>query len=114
MRYGALIVVTAMLAACSGKPADPIEEENTTLKIRAEIALESKLRDPKSAEIESFVSRISGSPVVCGTVNAKNAFGGYTGRQLFVFAGDRAVLAEEIGAESFAGFWADNCKDLTG
>ena len=112
MRRVMILGAVLALAACSAEAVDPVAEEDQTLKIRAELAIEQRLRDPKSAQFESFVSRISGTPVVCGTVNSKNAFGGYSGRQPFVYAGGIATLSEEVGSESFAGFWDDNCKPL--
>lgn len=45
------------------------------------------LRDPYSAKYtfdEWKVDDGSGRSVACGTVNSKNGFGGYTGKQLFI------------------------------
>lgn len=51
----------------------------------AEASVRAKLKDPASAVFSQV--RIVGSGVdqrVCGLVNAKNSFGGYTGDQRFV------------------------------
>jgi hypothetical protein len=57
-------------------------------------AFVQRLKDPASRQI-SYVGKPYGS-AVCGTVNAKNSFGGYTGQQVFLAyfdgAGDLAHL----------------------
>lgn len=65
---------------------------------RAQAAIRQKLKDPDSAKfgktIVKTVPNAAGKPttVVCGTVNAKNAFGGYVGERPFmVFAADNEV-----------------------
>ena len=50
----------------------------------AEQVVSSQLRDPDSAQFDPFDLRfhlVSSGMIVCGTVNAKNGFGGYTGKQ---------------------------------
>lgn len=110
-----IFVFAAVLAvaACGGAQPDAEQKENDNLRIKAEVAVEAKLRDPGSAQFEAFVSRISGEPVVCGTVNAKNAFGGYTGKQLYIYADGQALLSEEVVPETFSEIWSESCKPLT-
>jgi hypothetical protein len=43
----------------------------------------SRLIDSDSAKISAKVVYVEGGPVVCGTVNAKNSFGGYVGDKPF-------------------------------
>lgn len=50
-------------------------------KARIDAAFVGMLKDPDSRKIE--YGQTYGS-AVCGTVNARNAFGGYTGRQVFL------------------------------
>lgn len=61
---------------------------------KAEASVREKLKDPASAVFSQ--ERIVGSGVdkrVCGFVNAKNSFGGYTGNQEFVtFFGSLAYV----------------------
>lgn len=113
MKRTAILVAALSVTACGGSKADPEQTENDALKIKAEVAVEAKLRDPSSAQFEAFVSRISGEPVVCGTVNSKNGFGGYTGKQAFIYAGGQAILAEEVVPETFFGIWSEGCKPLS-
>ncbi|MEZ0237666.1 MAG: hypothetical protein ACAH06_06350 [Methylophilaceae bacterium] len=54
---------------------------------RAKAAIGRNLKDPYSAVYEGiyFGKTAKGDPVVCGTVNAKNSMGGYTGRKRFYY-----------------------------
>jgi hypothetical protein len=51
-------------------------------------AIRTQLKDPESATFRNvhFYSG-GGTPVVCGEINARNGFGGYTGFERFVSAG---------------------------
>ena len=64
------------------------------------------LRDPDSARFDDSMfggKSLSGEIDVCGTVNSRNGFGGYTGRQSFFMAWQDAMEpAVELGDE--AGF----------
>ena len=52
------------------------------------------LRDPASAQFRNLriVTTILDTKKVCGEVNARNGFGGYTGFTPFVFYGRAAIL----------------------
>lgn len=113
MKRTAILLAALAAASCGGSPADPTQQEDNDLKIKAEVAVERKLKDPSSAQFEAFVSRLSGEPVVCGTVNAKNGFGGYSGRQPFIYAGGQAILSEEAAPETFSSIWSESCKPLS-
>lgn len=74
----------------------------------------SKLKDPDSARFDGlYVSRKIGTPVVCGTVNAKNSFGGYSGKVRFISGGDGiATQIENSGEMSLSEFekaWVGAC-----
>jgi len=83
----------------------------------AERAVRANLRDGASAqfgETAAYRSR-AGLIIVCGTVNAKNAFGGYPGPQRFIRIGHSdAVLLEETGQEGFEGVWNLSCTSSAG
>lgn len=53
-------------------------------------------KDPYSAVFENiFIGRAkNGTPVVCGTVNAKNSYGAYTGRKRFYYMQSKKVYSE--------------------
>ena len=52
-----------------------------------EAVVRESLKDPDSAKFESFYHKVGDNDgYVCGNVNAKNSYGGYTGRkEYFVF-----------------------------
>lgn len=62
--------------------------------VKSRDAIKSRLRDPGSADFRN-VRFYSGGPVpvVCGEVNSKNGFGGYTGFQRFIASGDDPNIA---------------------
>lgn len=63
----AIVVVGILLAGCAQSDAEK--------------ALEGVLKDPSSAEYRNISSSWEW---VCGEVNAKNSYGGYTGYQPFL------------------------------
>lgn len=62
--------------------------------VKSRDAIKSRLRDPGSADFRN-VRFYSGGPVpvVCGEVNSKNGFGGYSGFQRFIASGDDPNIA---------------------
>jgi len=54
--------------------------------MRAQSATRNILKDPGSAQFSDLVTLQNGTDtVVCGFVNAKNGYGGYSGRQGFIY-----------------------------
>jgi len=51
--------------------------------------------------------KFQGKAVVCGTVNAKNGFGGYSGRMRWMVAGSMVTFDENDA--NFAGYWNKLC-----
>lgn len=102
-------------AAAQAKAADMIAKANSggdgARKAAAEHAVKSRLKDPGSATFSGmFVSWLSGGPIVCGRVNAKNSFGGYAGATRFVAAGnDTAFLESEMGPGEMEKTWSRFC-----
>lgn len=48
-------------------------------------SITKKLKDPGSAQFRNVEMRLfEGKPIICGEVNAKNSYGGYTGFTRFV------------------------------
>lgn len=84
MKKSVLLALCASVSACvSATPAAPLK--TTTLNMAQIDAMHtvvlSKLRDPGSVQWGENKAGIDakGKTFVCGTVNAKNGFGGYTG-----------------------------------
>ena len=78
------------------RPADP------QALAAAKQVVTGKLKDPESAKFVDMrrktTPNMKGEPtdVVCGRVNAKNGFGGYTGNKPFVyFVGDKSSISSE-------------------
>jgi len=106
---GVLIVVIGLLSTCT--PSRTVYEppSDTRRIMDAEDAIKAKLRDPSSARFDGQqVSRRSGNPVVCGYVNAKNGFGGMSGRTRFI-AGGAIAMTEDEDREAFPLVWDRTC-----
>lgn len=70
----------------------------------------AKLKDPDSAQFgNDYVSYRVGGPIVCGTVNARNSFGGYAGPTRYIGGGDTigVFLASEVS--DFDNLWRKLC-----
>ena len=77
-------VSALLLSGCSSGEASPDvrqAESAQTIVDQARAAVLSSLRDPNSAEFRNVYANAKN--IVCGTVNAKNAFGGYAGFSAF-------------------------------
>lgn len=63
---------------------------------QAKSAVTKDFKDPYSAVFEGvFIGKgANGSPVVCGTVNAKNSYGAYSGRKRFYYVAGIAAVVE--------------------
>ena len=73
-------------------------------------AVESILKDPDSARFSMVApSKIGGIVVVCGNVNSKNSFGGYTGEQRFISGGKSDTTFLERSVSGFDDLWTKYC-----
>lgn len=94
MRY-----LIAMLLAASAHASEDLIAE-------AKQAIGKTLKDPYSAVYEDIYmgKAAHGNPVVCGTLNAKNAYGAYTGRKRFYYLrGFDPQIGEDVVLQSFCG-----------
>ena len=69
----------------------------------AKAAVVSVLKDPGSAQFQNvFITTPRQGMAVCGEINAKNSYGGYTGFQYFITGGIRGVSTtiEKPGSET--------------
>ena len=88
-----------------------VEQLHASLKA----AFRATLRDPESARWgPSFVSMpdTGDTPMaLCGQVNAKNGYGGYTGMSAFIATTDGAIWHEEAERPAaWAAIWATWCS----
>lgn len=72
---------------------------------KARAAVLAQLKDPYSAKVEGMYLKTGSDMVVCGTVNAKNEYGGYTGKKAFYFANFDGAPAVRMESETFPA-WA--------
>lgn len=78
---------------------------------RAKDAVRKRLKDPASAEFRGvrYHEGKEGLPMVCGEVNAKNAFGGRAGFEHFVSTGAEDKTFFESDVSDFANLWNRFC-----
>ena len=88
-----LFVALIVVAKCSGGSDTVYSPPPVDLSYGAKQLVRARLRDPKSAEFRNVTTH---GRVVCGEVNARNGFGGMTGFQRFVAAGDSAFVESEV------------------
>ncbi|MGQ7808128.1 hypothetical protein ACUN3I_21240 [Hafnia alvei] len=72
----------------------------------AEASVKSNLKDPSSAKFS--IGRVGKDGFVCGTVNAKNSFGAYSGNSRYVSSGGKAAIDD--GSQEFSRLWNSKCN----
>lgn len=101
--------------AAQAKVTDALAKANSrddpARQAAAEHAVLKRLKDPGSASFRGmFVSWASGVPIVCGYVNAKNSYGGYTGFKRFVAKGNElAFLESDMDDAEMTKTWMKFC-----
>lgn len=103
-----LLAISAPVAAQAPKPP---------AVAAAEAAVRASLKDPESARFAEMRAltrpNARGEPteVVCGTINAKNGFGGYTGAKPLVFlVKTKMLITPEAYALIFPEIHAQFCR----
>lgn len=84
-----------LLAGCSSEQTQ--EDLGVKLLAEAHVAVMDRLKDPGSAEFDDSQAGILVSEgLVCnGQVNAKNSFGGYTGKKLYWYSRSMGVATQD-------------------
>lgn len=83
------------------------EVQISTKVLAAKAAVTKILRDPESAKFGKVGYREPG--IVCGFVNAKNGFGGYTGEKSFISLGTPELTWLEGQSKDFQRIWNERC-----
>ncbi len=83
------IVIGLLISAIGLSACDPAADKQAQLLSEARAAVASKLLDPTSPLFSEITVR---DQTVCGLVNAKNTYGGYTGGKPFVYSYGTAQL----------------------
>lgn len=107
---------TAQSISKPAPPPDPFADKSRQRMwiVKAESAVQSKLKDPSSAQFRNvffnkYVTPNGPVPMVCGEVNSKNSFGGYRGFQRFVASGGGEHAAFEEAVTDFSKLWREVC-----
>lgn len=90
---------TQPIAAAVSQPAqtEPLEEDLATSPAFARTILWPRLRDPESARIVQLsIYRTGKKLTLCGTLNAKNGFGGYSGPSPFIISDNGVFMDEDV------------------
>ena len=110
------IIVIAFARACSSSTPSTFDSGADARNIdareigEAEYATTQTLRDPSSAKFENVVVvRNAGSVAVCGYVNAKNGFGGYSGAARFMARNQTALVESAANTRDFSKTWNRAC-----
>ncbi len=77
----------------SVRTRESLEREARDMIAVARVRVKARLKDPESAQFGEIVVR---NNVVCGTVNSKNPFGGYTGPELFYAFGTLVYFDSDL------------------
>lgn len=97
---GAGVVLLLALAGCA-QQADP-----KAVEASARAALNLQINDAESARFVGLQSLDAPAPhrgkLICGLINAKNAFGAYTGFRRFVAYPDEGIASFDTSQESGA------------
>lgn len=110
--WGVIYFGTKISMSGSDQPDEARQEENARQNViyYGQKVARNALKDPDSAKFHGLtVVKKDGSYALCGKVNSKNSFGGYTGNQLFLVVGKKAVFQHELKHNVFAGVWNQFC-----
>lgn len=110
-RSTAALCLGLALAGCGSRSESEQRPSDLDIQVAAEAWVRNKLKDPDSAKFSNVrISRKSGHPVACGSVNSRNGFGGMSGAQRFISGGSSATfLEEEMADGDMEQVWARFC-----
>jgi hypothetical protein len=91
--------------------ADPPQRTDAEALYLAKAVVKRTMRDPESARFGETFVKSPVLPTVCGYVNGRNSFGGYTGEQPFIVVGPIATIGGEPPRSSFVKLWNEYCAD---
>lgn len=105
------------LTACMNVNTIPVESKpirSATYFAKAKHAISEKMREPEATRFKpeySAYSLSNGDVVVCGTVNGKNAYGGYVGYRPFYIRFRNEAVQSVHFSDDVVGFVTKVCSD---
>jgi hypothetical protein len=98
-------------SASDNAPPDPAVLDGE-LQYGGEQAVKARLRDPESAQFRNeVVVHKAKTTALCGEVNARNGFGGFTGYEPFIANGsDMVVFPADLSGSTFSAAWDRFCR----
>lgn len=131
-----LLLAASLLPGCATNAIDPVEvaavngepmPDPAVAISMIEESIKSKLKDPDSAQfqwpngfVQGWYQRPFGKRyygwITCGTVNARNGFGGYAGRVAAVGVIRSGVVVEsnmDEASDRYGSFVAEACRKMT-
>jgi hypothetical protein len=107
-----LVALPAVIlcAMFSGAAGDISEDKKQNWIAVTEQSVRASLKDGDSATFRNaYFVLYREIPLVCGEVNSKNGFGGYSGYQHFIGGGDTHYMEESFAPGEFPGMWNKIC-----
>lgn len=103
----AMAVAGACIWIFLAATSDRVADQDVVALGKAELRKQAK--DPDSVQFgEVWEGRTTrGTPIACGTFNAKNSFGAYTGEKRFTAAADIVMIE---GGAVFDEWWQQSCR----
>ncbi|EPZ7023491.1 hypothetical protein ACUNEO_20635 [Serratia sp. IR-2025] len=87
----------------------PVNTDTSTSLVEiGQSAVLKNLKDPDSAKF-GYSYQGKDKFTLCGTVNAKNGYGGYTGETRFIYSLEKGSLTFDDGNSEFSESWLNMC-----
>lgn len=101
-----VVIPVSLLGSCVFSMFAPPSTEQTANRMiaEAEVIIKNGLKDPDSAQFDK--AHYTGK-AVCGLVNAKNGYGGYSGFKRYVVVGPLGAIE---GTPQFEKIWNKACR----
>lgn len=117
MNLLSVLITTLLIGQCfifSFCFASDNNDESTFID-KGKKAVVDLLKDPDSARFKDVFYKEpkepGGFPVICGSVNARNSYGGYSGYSRFISDGTSKRTIFDTGKEEFEDEWIYYCSD---
>lgn len=106
------LIAIAFLAPLLAVASDDLAKQQAWIE-RGQDAVRALLKDPESARFDGdfFHRGADNVPMACGWVNAKNGFGGYTGKTRYISAGQPDLTFLESSVADFDTVWRRFCTN---